>query len=82
MDRELISQRAATFLNLRRLPASLDVDQTAVILGINRDLVTVVNFDLRANSRHSRFRRLTTTDCRPGRRESRTRSKASNYDLN
>lgn len=37
MDRELISQRAAAFLNLRRLPASLDVDQTAVLLGVHRD---------------------------------------------
>jgi len=37
MDRELISQRAATFLNLRRLPASLDVDQAAVLLGVHRD---------------------------------------------
>ena len=30
MDRELISQRAAAFLRLRRLPACLDVDQSAV----------------------------------------------------
>ncbi len=37
MDRELISLRAAAFLNLRRLPASLDVDQAAALLGIHRD---------------------------------------------
>ena len=30
MGRELISQRAAAYLSLRRLPASLDVDQSAV----------------------------------------------------
>ena len=39
MDRELISQRTATFLNLRRLPASLDVDQAAVLLGVRRDSI-------------------------------------------
>ena len=30
MDRELISPRAAAFLSLHRLPACLDVDQSAV----------------------------------------------------
>ena len=30
MGRELISQRAAAYLSLRRLPACLDVDQSAV----------------------------------------------------
>ena len=42
MDRELISQRAATFLNLRRLPASLDVEQTAVLLGVHRDSIRLL----------------------------------------
>ena len=42
MDRELISQRAAAFLNLRRLPASLDVDQAAVLLGIHRDSIRLL----------------------------------------
>ena len=42
MDQELISQRAAVFLNLRRLPASLDVDQAAVLLGIHRDSIRLL----------------------------------------
>ena len=42
MDRELISQRAASFLNLRRLPASLDVEQTAVLLGVHRDSIRLL----------------------------------------
>ena len=42
MDRELISQRAAAFLNLRRLPASLDVEQVAVLLGVHRDSIRLL----------------------------------------
>ena len=42
MIKELISKTAATFLNLRRYPACLDVYQTAAILGRHPDHIPIL----------------------------------------
>lgn len=41
-DKNLIPASAATFLNLRHLPASLDVDQTAALLGRHPDHIAIL----------------------------------------
>lgn len=42
MPRELIPQSAAAFLNLRHLPARLDVEQTAALLGHHPDHIPIL----------------------------------------
>lgn len=42
MSRELIPQTTATFLNLRLLPARLDVEQTAALLGHHPDHIAIL----------------------------------------
>src|SRR4051812_35901967 len=41
-ERELISLRKATFLNLRQFPAYLDVEQTAVLLGRHPEHIPIL----------------------------------------
>src|SRR5712692_3600586 len=42
VDKVSISSAAATFLNLWRFPAHLDVDQTVTILGRRRDHIPIL----------------------------------------
>lgn len=51
MSRELIPQSPAAFLNLRHLPARLDVEQTAALLGHHPDHI---RFSSRASSQTTR----------------------------